>query len=103
MIKFAKENNVSINKIKIDGIDDFKRFSKDFNTQIYNRTTGDIFLLSDDILKDNYLVNILTSLEPKINKNSEKYKKYLKKANSEYISKVYKSYDNYIMQIIKLI
>jgi len=96
MIKFAKENNVSISKIKIDGIDDFKRFSKDFNTQIYNRTTGDIFLLSDDILKDNFLVNILTSLEPKINKNSEKYKKYLKKANSEYISKVYKSYDNYI-------
>ena len=45
---------------------------------------------------------IINEKSPQINKNSEKYLNYLKKANTEYISKVYKSYDKYINENYKI-
>ena len=41
-------------------------------------------------------------VDPIIDPKSETYKKYVKKANSKYISKVYKSYDSYINSIYKI-
>ena len=35
-------------------------------------------------------------MEPSVNDESEDYKKYVKRTNAEYISKIYKSYDKYI-------
>ena len=70
--------------------------------QIYNHNTEEIFLLSDNIVQDNFLVRIKKDINPEINKNSKEYKEYLKKANSEYISKVYKSYDKYINKNYKI-
>ena len=34
--------------------------------------------------------------DPKIDPNSNNYKKYMKKANAKYIAEIYKSYDKYI-------
>ncbi len=63
---------------------------------IYKFNSGQIFVLSDNLLKKNYLVRITKEKDPKIDPNSDIYKQYVAKANLEYISKVYKSYDNYI-------
>ena len=63
---------------------------------IYKFNSGQIFVLSDDLLKKNYLVRITKEKDPKIDPNSDIYKRYIAKANVEYISKVYKSYDSYI-------
>ena len=38
----------------------------------------------------------------KIDTGSEKYKKYIKKANAQYITKIYKSYDGYINSNYKI-
>jgi len=46
--------------------------------------------------KTNYLVRIIDEDDPKIDTASDNFKKYIKKANAQYIAKIYQSYDNYI-------
>ena len=96
MLELSQKNNVPIDKIKINGINDDEKFPPKLLAEIYSHNAGEIFLLSDNIVQDNFLVRIEKDTNPKINKKSEEYKGYLKKANAEYISKVYKSYDKYI-------
>ncbi len=96
MSDLSMNNNVLINKININGINDKKKFTPELVKQIYNHNTGEFFLLSDGLLQEIFLVRILKEIDPKIEKKSENYKKYIKKANAEYISKIYKSYDKYI-------
>ena len=96
MLQLSKKNNVTINKAKINNIKDTSKFSPNLLKTIYKFNSGQIFVLSDDLLKKNYLVRIAKEKDPKIDPNSDIYKQYVAKANAEYISKVYKSYDNYI-------
>ncbi len=102
MLKLSQENNIPINKIKVNGISDNKKFKLKLLKEIYNYSAGEIFLLSDSIVQDNFLVRIEKDQNPEINKKSAEYKNYLKKANAEYISKVYKSYDKYINKNYKI-
>jgi len=96
MSVLSMNNNVLINKINVNGINDKKKFTHELVKQIYDYNTGEFFLLSDGLLQEIFLVRILKEIDPKIEKKSENYKKYVKKANAEYISKIYKSYDKYI-------
>ena len=45
---------------------------------------------------------IIKQTEPEIKKDSKDYKKYVKKAKADYISKVYQSYDKYINSNYKI-
>ena len=96
MLKLSVENNIPINKKRIEGIKDNKKFSSKILNEIYNHNTGEIFLLSDNFLQDNFIMRVENSIDPKIDKKSEDYKTYSKKSNARYISRVYKSYDKYI-------
>ena len=96
MLKLSVENNIPINKKRIEGIKDNKKFSPKILNEIYNHNTGEIFLLSDNFLQDNFIMRVENSIDPKIDKKSEDYKTYSKKSNARYISRVYKSYDKYI-------
>ncbi len=100
--ELSKVNDVPLQRIKINGIKDTKKFTAQFLKKIYAYNSKEIFLMSDNILNDNYLVRILSDTNPKINKSSKEYKDYSKKANAEYISKVYKSYDKYINSNYKI-
>ena len=102
MNQFAQENNLTIEKIKINGIKDTKKFSEDLLIKIYNYNIGEIFVLSDNIIQKNFLVRINKETKPLINKKSDEYKKYYKKANAQYIAKIYKSYDKYINENYKI-
>ncbi len=95
MTNMATENNLEIKIDNINGINDDKVLSKDMVQKIYNHSENEIFLITDNIFKKNYLVNIEKDIKPnKIgNKN---IKKYINKANSDYVSDVYKSYDQFI-------
>ena len=44
MNQFAQENNLTIEKIKINGIKDTKKFSEDLLIKIYNYNIGEIFV-----------------------------------------------------------
>ena len=50
----------------------------------------------------NYLVRIENEINPKIDIKSENYKKYIARAESEYIKTIYQSYDNYINKNYKI-
>tara|TARA_B100000700_G_scaffold294466_1_gene356475 strand:+ start:2116 stop:3570 length:1455 start_codon:yes stop_codon:yes gene_type:complete len=101
-MEFSKKNNLVVSNIRLDGINDNKKFSENLVKKIYNYNKGDIFLLTDNLFKENFVLMIINEKSPQINKNSEKYLNYLKKANTEYISKVYKSYDKYINENYKI-
>ena len=102
MLKLSQENSVPLNKIKINGINDSKVFKPNLVKKIFNHSTDQIFLVSDNIVQDNYIIRIEKELKPEINKKSEEYRKYYERANAKYISKVYKSYDRYINENYKI-
>ena len=96
MSDFSKKNNVTIDRIKVNGINDKKKFTPQLLKKIYNHNIEELFVLSDSILQENFLVRIVKETSPKIDIESENYKEYVTKANAKYISKVYQSYDKYI-------
>jgi len=102
MLEISQKNTVEIKNTKINGINDKKEFAPQLVKKIYDYSAGEIFVLSDSILKENFLIRIVKQIDPKIKNNSEDYKKYMKKANAEYITKVYQSYDKYINSNYKI-
>ena len=95
MTNMATENNLEIKIDSINGINDDKILSKDMVQKIYNHSENEIFLITDNIFKKNYLVNIEKDIKPNKIGNKD-IKKYINKANSDYVSGVYKSYDQFI-------
>ena len=96
MIEFSKKNNIEFKKATIKNIRDAKQFEINLINQIYKYNKGQIFIISDSLMKKNYLVVITNEVNPDIDTNSDIYKANLIKTNSEYIKKVYQSYDVYI-------
>ena len=103
MIDLSNKNNVPIEKISIKNIKDNSRFNDAILKQVYKHSLGQIFIATDYFkAKKNLLIKIDKETDPVIKSESEIYKKYIDKSNSEYISKVYKSYDKYINAIYKI-
>jgi len=96
MTEFAKNNNVEINKAKIRNVKDTSKFNIKLVQEIYKFNKDQIFVLSDSLLKENYLVKISEEQSPKITVDSKSYEENMKKANADYIRKIYKSYDGYV-------
>ena len=94
IVKLAKKNNIAVNTLTIKNINDTSKFSLKLLKRIYEFGSGSIFVLPGD--KENYLVTIVNEKDPVIDPNSDNYKKYMKKANAQYVAKIYKSYDKYI-------
>ncbi len=95
MTKMATENNLTIKVDTINGINDDKVLGKDIVQKIYNHSENEIFLITDNIFKKNYLINIEKDIKPNKIDNKD-IKKYMNKANSDYVSSIYKSYDQFI-------
>ena len=100
MIELAKKNNLTVNTLTIKNINDTSKFSLKLLKRIYQFGSGSIFVLPGN--KENYLVTIVNEKNPKIDPNSDNYKKYMKKANAQYIAEIYKSYDRYINENYKI-
>ena len=100
MIDLAKKNSLTVNTLTIKNINDTSKFSLKLLKRIYEFGNGSIFVLPGD--KENYLVTIVNEKDPKIDLDSDNYKKYMKKANAQYIAKIYKSYDRYINKNYKI-
>ena len=98
----SKKFNVTINLLKINGIEDNKKFNSNFVKAIYEHNSNEIFVMSDTMFQKNYLVRIVKENLKEINKNSSNYKNYRNKANVEYVSKIYKYYDKFINSNYKI-
>jgi len=103
MVELSKKHNVPIEKTEIKNIKDESKFNKVLLKQIYNYGSGQIFTATDyPLAKKNFLIKIDKETDPVIKPDSKIYKQYVRKANTQYISKVYKSYDSYINAIYKI-
>ena len=96
MIEISRNKNIQIIKNKINGLNDKKYFGLQMLKKIYEHNKGEIFVITDTNFDKNYLIRISDEADPKINKDTEEYKRYSRISNVKYISKVYKSYDKYI-------
>ena len=95
MIELGKKNNINIETINLKSINDNKILNKDIVQKIYDHSEKEIVLITDNILKNNYIINIDKDIQP--NKISQKdIEKYRTKANTSYVSNIYKSYDKFI-------
>mgnify|MGYP001489925074 CR=1 FL=1 len=103
MLDLSKKYNVPIEKTEIKNMKDDSKFNKVLLKQIYSNASGQIFIVTDyPVAKKNFLIKINKEIDPVIKNESKIYKEYVKKANTQYISKVYKSYDSYINAIYKI-
>ncbi len=102
MAEFSNKNKAKISLITINGLRDEKKFNSILRKEIYNYRKGQIFLLSDNSFQKNYLIRVADEKNIKINTNDKEYDEYIKKASSEYIARVYKSYDKYINNKYKI-
>ena len=103
MFELSKKHNVPIEKTEIKHIKDNSKFNNVLLKQIYGYASGQMFIVTDyPIAKKNFLIKIDKEVDPPIKPESEIYKDYVKRANAQYISKVYKSYDSYINAIYKI-
>ena len=95
MIELGKKNNINIETINLKNINDNKILNKDIVQKIYDHSEKEIVLITDNILKNNYIINIDKDIQP--NKIGQKdIEKYRTKANTSYVSNIYKSYDKFI-------
>ena len=89
----SKENNLSIVSAKISSINDNKIFAKDINKKIFNMVDGDLSLVSDNLLKNSYLIKVENSKKKKINKSSSEFKKYENIARLRIANEIFSIYD----------
>ncbi len=96
MVSMSEKKGVKIEKIKIKNIRDTSKFNSTLIEEIYRYSSGQVFVLSDSLLRKNYIVSIDQDENANINVDSKIYKEYVNNANSVYIKKIFKTYDNYI-------
>ena len=102
MINLSNSKKVLIEKAVLKGINDTKLFEKKLIEKIYDHNVNETFLISDTILQKNYIVFIAKENVPIIKDKLKDYQKHVNKARSNYISKIYKSYDSYINNTYKI-
>ncbi len=102
MEQMSNKFGVPIQNLKIKNINDTSIFNNVLLKQIYN-SPGELFIITDfPVEQKNYLVKIIKETDPVLKNNTGTFEKYSKRANAQYISKVYKSYDGYINSIYKI-
>ncbi len=96
MNKLSMENNVPLETIEIKNIKDTTKFSQKIIDEIYKFNQGQYFIVTDNFLKDNYIIKIDSEKQKQIDLKSIEFKEYVLKANAIYSRNIYKSYDKYI-------
>ncbi len=89
---FKNLTNGNINKLKINSINDVKKFTADSVTLLYSLGLNSFSLVSDD--KNNvYLVKIKKIIESNLDKSNQDLKSFVNKTNAELRDNLYNSYD----------
>ena len=100
--KLSKNENVTINKIKLENINDDKILKKELIDQIYTFSEKKVVVIHDLSFSENFLIYIDNIENVKIGESSETYKKYLNLYKIKTTSELYNTYDLYIKNIYKI-
>ena len=91
--EFIKNNNLKLEFIKIDGLKKNEIFSESIAKSILETKDGEINLITNGLLTENFIIKTDKTSYKKITKNSADYEKFKLKAKLNISQSIYKIYD----------
>ena len=98
----SKNENVNIQKIKLENRTDDKIIKKELLNQIYAYPEKKVIVVADIGFSENYLIYIDKIENVSINHNSKDYKKYFNLVNVRMKNNLYNTYDSYLNKKYKI-
>ena len=102
MESFAKENNLEIRDYKILDLKQNEIFTEGILKRIFLVSNGEVNLITNSDLTDNFLVLSVETEFKKLKKSSNDYEKYEAKARLNLVNKIYETYDKNLNQKYKV-
>ena len=100
--EYAKKNNSTIKYEKIKGLEDEGPFNKNLIKRIFKLDDGEINLISDSQLKQNFLIQIEKTEFLELDKKSKDFEKYKSVAKLNLSNSIYFAYDATINKKYKI-
>ena len=95
-VKLSKDENVSIEKLKINNVEDDKVLKKELINQIYTYPKNKVVIVADIGLSENFLVNVTKIHNVSLDENSNEYDKYYNLSKVRITNVLFKTYDSYL-------
>ena len=93
MSLFAKENNLKVESVTLKEIKSNKIFSTGVIKRIFETDDKSINLITDNMLKDNFIIYTKETNLPKIKPDNENYEQYKLKAKLRLANEIYNIFD----------
>ncbi len=93
MDTFAKENNLEIKTATLTKLEGNGIFSPGVTKRIFETDDKSLNLITDNMLKDNFIIFAKETYLPKINKQNDNYETYKLKAKLKLANDIYNIYD----------
>ena len=93
MSLFAKENNLKVESITLKKLKSNKIFSTGVIKRIFETDDKSINLITDNMLKDNFIIYTRETNLPKIKPDNENYEQYKLKAKLRIANEIYNIFD----------
>ncbi len=90
---FAKENNLSVDSITLNNLEDNSTFSSGVVKRIFETDDKSINLITDNMLKDNFIIYTKETKLPTIKKKNKDYENFKLKAKLNLANSIYNIYD----------
>jgi len=100
--QFSINENVKIQKIKLQSVGDKSILKEDIVAQIYRYPSKNAIIVNDLNLVENYLVFIESVEKVKISADTDEYKKYFNLTKVQMMSALYNTYDTYLRDKYKI-
>ena len=93
MDSFAKKNNLIVQTTTLNNLNDNKTFSSGVIKRIFETDDKSLNLITDNMLKDNFIIYVKETKLPKIDKQNENYESFKLKAKLRLANNIYNIYD----------
>tara|TARA_B100001564_G_C20625515_1_gene664486 strand:+ start:24 stop:1451 length:1428 start_codon:yes stop_codon:yes gene_type:complete len=90
---FAKKNNIEIKSATLTKLEGNNTFSPGVVKRIFETDNKSINLITDNMLKDNFIIYVKETKLPKIQKQNENYENFKLKAKLKLANDIYNIYD----------
>ena len=103
MVKYAKKNNLEIKSLIVKNIKENSIFTEGLIKRIFDSKDGQINLITDSLLENNFIILTEKTEFKKIIKDSKEFNEYKAKAKLSFANDIYKVYDNNLNDKYKVV
>lgn len=93
MFAYAKKNNLEVNNSTIKSTKDNTIFNEGLIKSIFATNDGQVNLITDGMLENNFIIFSKNTEYKKIKKGTEEFKEYKAKAKLDFATNIYNTYD----------